>query len=156
MRSAIIPALIAVSPDGDTAVTLGLGHKKSGDRIFVLCAIDIPTLSLKKNPVEVSTGYSNAPFVVSTGIVYSNDGKYILVFGTDYSENNTTHDTTIMNVYDPNNLSEISWSPITVSKFYGSMVAAPDGSRFYANTLDNSSALTGKVLQLIPYFPSQA
>lgn len=145
------PGPIAVSPDGKTVVTLGLGYKGT-DRIFVLCSIDVASLSLKKPPVQVSVGYSNAQFVVSTGVIFSYDGKYVFVFGTDYSENNTTHNTTIMNVYNPDNLSEISWSPITVSRFYGSMVASPDGSRLYANTLETSTSMQGSVRQLVPYF----
>ncbi len=91
--------------------------------------------------------------MVSTGIVFSYDGSYIFVFGADYSEGNTTHAKTVMNVYDPTNLSEISWSPITVSHFYGTMVPAPDGSKFYANAMTSSTATTGNVVQLIPFFP---
>lgn len=145
------PGPIAVSPDRESVITLGIGYKGE-DRIFVLCVIDAATLTLKKNPVEVNTGYSNAPFVVSTGIVYSQDGAYVIVFGADYSEGNTTHGTTVMNVYDPTNLSEVVWSPITVSHFYGTLVAAPDGSKFYANAMASSTATTGNVVQLIPFF----
>lgn len=86
---------------------------------------------------------------------YSHDGMYIFVFGTDFSKSTPDTQKTMFSVFDSASLQEVSWSPVTVTKFYVDMIMAPDGSRIYISTLDSGSGTTnGKVLEMIPYFAS--
>lgn len=147
------PGPLAVSPDGNTVATLALGY--IGDqRVFILCLVDIPSLTLKKR-VQVYTGFANAPVASTTGMEFSLDGKYLFVFGTDYSKTPPAIFNTVFSVFDATSLQELPWSPIPVSKFYGDFVMAPDGSRIYASTLDTGTATSGPVIELIPYLPQQ-
>lgn len=147
------PGPLAVSPDGNTVATLALGFL-GGQRGFILCLVDIPSMKLTKR-VQVYTGFANAPAASTTGMAYSLDGKYLFVFGTDYSKKPPAINDTVFSVFDAANLQELPWSPIPVSKFYGDFAAAPDGSRFYVSTLDSGTASSGPVVELIPYFPQR-
>ena len=149
------PGPLAVSPDGNSVATLALGVI-SNKRAFVLCAVDVSdpaNMKLAKR-VEVTVGFSNAPPVSSTGIAYSNDGQYLFVFGMDYSKDPPDTGSTIFNVYDAVTLEELDWSPIRVTQFYGNMVMAPDGSRFYISTYDTGIGTTGQVMTIVPVLPS--
>jgi hypothetical protein len=147
------PGPVAVSPDGNTVATLALGF--IGDqRVFILCLVDIPSLTLRKR-VQVYTGFANAPVASTTGMTFSLDGKYLFVFGTDYSKTPPAIFNTVFSVFDAASLQELPWSPIPVSKFYGDFAMAPDGSRIYVTTLDTGTASSGPVVELIPYLPQQ-
>src|SRR5262249_41684643 len=123
------PGPLAVSPDGKTVATLALGLI-SNNRVFILCLVDIPSMTLTKR-VQVFTGYANAPSTSTTGISFSLDGQYLFVFGTDFSKTPPAINNTIFSVFDATSLQELPWSPVPVSKFYGDFVMAPDGSRLY-------------------------
>lgn len=147
------PGPLAVSPDGNSVATLALGF--IGDqRVFILCLVDIPSMTLKKR-VQVYTGFANAPMASTTGMTYSLDGKYLFVFGTDYSKTPPAIFDTVFSVLDATSLQEFPWSPLPVSKFYGDFVMAPDGSRIYVSTLDTGMASSGSVVELIPYLPQR-
>jgi len=148
------PGPLAVSPDGKTVATLALGFINE-KRAFILCLVDVPSMTLKKR-VQVYTGYANAPSSLTTGMTYSLDGQYLLVFGTDYSKTPPNINNTVFSVFDPTSLQELPWSPIPVSRFYADFVMAPDGSRIYICTLDSGTASSGNVIALIPYFPQQS
>lgn len=152
---AYAPGPLAVSPDGNSVATLALGVI-SNKRAFVLCAVDVSdpaSMKLAKR-VEVTVGFSNAPPVSSTGIAYSCDGQYLFVFGMDYSKTPPDTGSTIFNVYDAATLEELDWSPIRVTQFYGNMVMAPDGSRFYISTYDTGTGTMGQVMTIVPVLPS--
>ena len=144
------PGPLAVSPAGNSVATLALGFI-ADKRVFILCLVDIPSARVKR--VQVYTGFANAAPVSTTGMAFSLDGKYLFVFGTDYSKTPPDINSTIFNVFDAATLQEFPWSPIKVSKFYGDFAMAPDGSRIYVSTLDTGMADRGPVAQLIPYFP---
>jgi hypothetical protein len=147
------PGPLTVSPDGNTVATLALGLIDNS-RVFILCLVDIPSMALTKR-VQVYTGYANAPSVTTTGISFSLDGKYLFVFGTDYLTKPPKINNTVFSVFDATSLQELPWSPVAVSKFYGDFVMAPDGSRLYVTTLDNGTAASGPVAELIPCFPQE-
>jgi hypothetical protein len=147
------PGPLAVSPDGNTVATLALGFI-SEKRAFILCSVDIPSMTLKKR-VEVFTGFANAPVVSTTGMTFSLDGQILFVFGTDYSKKPPDINKTVLSVFDATSLQELPWSPVPVTKFYGDFVVAPDGSRIYVTTLDSGTASSGNVIELVPYLPQQ-
>lgn len=145
------PGPLAVSPDGKTVTTLARGYinKQSA---FILCRVDIPSMSLTKR-VQVNNGYPNDYWTPTTALAYSVDGKYLFVFGMNYTPPAADPPTTtLLSVFDAGSLQELSWSPISVTKFYVDMVMAPDGSRIYVATLDNADGQSGSVRELIPYF----
>jgi DNA-binding beta-propeller fold protein YncE len=147
------PGPLAVSPDGNTVATLALGFI-SEKRVFILCSVDIPSMTLKKRG-EVYTGFANAPVVSTTGMTFSLDGQILFVFGTDYSKTPPAINNTVLSVFDATSLQELPWSPVPVTKFYGDFVVAPDGSRIYVTTLDSGTASSGNVIELVPYLPQQ-
>ncbi|MEL7114105.1 MAG: hypothetical protein AAGP08_00705 [Pseudomonadota bacterium] len=147
------PGPITVSPDGNTVATLAVGYI-DGRRGFVLCLIDVPSLTLRKR-VQVSTGYLENNWVVGAGLEYTLDGEYLLVFGANYSEGSQAHGITLLSAFDPKNLKELDWSPGPTSAYFGSIARSPDGSRFFVNTLDNAQADTGRVVTLTPFFPAR-
>lgn len=145
------PGPLAVSPDGKTVTTLAQGYIGT-TRVFILCQVDIASMSLKKR-VQVYNGYQNTFSSPTTGLNYSQDGMYIFVFGINYTKSPPDSLTTLFSVFDSTSLQGVSWSPIAVTKFYVDMVTAPDGSRIYVSTLDSGDETGGKVLEMIPYFP---
>lgn len=152
---AYAPGPLAVSPDGNFVATLALGVL-ANRRVFVLCTVDVSdpaNMKLSKR-VEVTVGFSNAPPAPSTGIAYSADGQYLFAFGMDYSKTPPDTASTIFNVYDSSTLEELDFSPIPVTAFYGDIVMAPDGSRFYVSTYDTGTGTTGQVMTIVPVLPS--
>lgn len=147
------PGPLAVSPDGKTVTTLAQGYIDT-KRAFILCQVDIASKSLKKR-VQVYNGYQNAFWTPTTDLNYSRDGKYIFVFGINFTKSPPDHQETLFSVFDSASLQEVSWSPVAVTRFFVDMVMAPDGSRIYVSTLDSGSGkTTGKVMEMIPYFAS--
>lgn len=140
---------LAVSPDGKTVTTLAQGYIET-KRVFILCQVDIISMSLKKR-IQVYNGYRNADPFPTTSLNYSFDGNYIFVFGIDYTES-PNPPKTLFSVFDSVSLQELSWSPVTVTKFFVDMVMASDGSRIYVITLDSGDSTQGKVIEMIPYF----
>jgi hypothetical protein len=147
------PGALAVSPDGKTVTTLAYGFIDA-QRAFILCQVDIASMSLKKR-VQVYNGYPNAYPTPTTGLQYSQDGMYIIVFGINFTKSPSDKQETLFSVFDAASLQEFSaWSPVPVTKFFVDMVMAPDGSRIYVSTLDSANSSLGKVLEMIPYFAS--
>jgi hypothetical protein len=147
------PGPLGVSPDGKTVTTLAQGFIDS-TRVFILCQVDIPSMSLTKR-VQVYNGYKNAYWTPTTDLNYSQDRMYIFVFGINFTKSPPDKQETLFSVFDSASLQEVSWSPVPVTKFFVDMVMAPDGSRMYVSTLESGSGATaGKVLEMIPYFAS--
>ena len=146
------PGPLAVSPDGKTVTTLAQGYIDK-QRAFILCRVDIPSMSLTKR-VQVNNGYPDDYWVPTTALTYSVDGKYLFVFGMNYTQPLAADPptTTLFSVFDADSLQELSWSPVIATKFYVAMVMAPDGSRIYVATLDSAGGQTGTVQEMIPYF----
>jgi hypothetical protein len=145
------PGPLAVSPDGKAVTTLAQGYINN-QRAFILCRVDVASMTLTKR-VQVNNGYPNDYWTPTTSLAYSIDGKYLFVFGMNYTPpavNPPT--TTLFSVYDADSLQEVSWSPLAVTKFYVAMVMAPDGSRIYVATLDSADGQSGTVQEMIPYF----
>jgi hypothetical protein len=145
--TAYTPGPMALSPDGKSLATLARGMI-GGARAFVLCLVDMENMKLRQR-VQVEVGYGFAPPVPTTWAGFSNDGKLLFVFGTDYSTAPPNLQQTIFKVYDPDTLKEVPWT-VSPSAAYGDAAMAPDGSRIYLTSVDTGGSLSGHLMELVP------
>lgn len=159
------PGPLVVSADGNTVITLAQGFDTTNNfsRVFILCQVDIPTMSLTKR-IQVFNGYGNTAMLPTTDLAYSVDEKYIFVFGLKYDASGNTDGQSLVSVFDSETLVELTWSPVAVplapdqvtKTLLEQIIMSPDGGRIFALALDSSVSNNGRICSFIPYFPGSA
>lgn len=156
---------LLVSQDGNTVTTIAQGYDVANNyaTVFILCQVDIPSMKLSRR-IQIFNGYPNSAPTPTTNLLYSDDEKYIFIFGLNFSKEAKNNDETLVSVYDASSLKELSWSPIatplsdTSKTFVVNMKMAPNGARIYALTLDSSTSevSSGAVRAFIPYLEASS